>query len=250
MTESFLILLAGGVMLAAAISNPKEVTLQWLRLCGIIALAMAALAAFFYGRRETKEAVDWVWLGLSAVMVLGQLGFVQVAVRTVQRAFALLAFVAAVGAGVRLSGGPRMYSVAFQVLACAGVAGMTGLVLMDMLLGHAYLTASRMTMRPFRRLNLALAAALVIRTITAAGIAWWAQSRRPVEMLWGIYGLLIGTRYFVGLVIPGVFTYMADDCIRRRSTQSATGILYVSGLMVFVGELIGLYLLRETGLPF
>ena len=46
MTETFLILLAAGVMLAAAVSDPKQVTLQWLRLCGIIALALVALAVF------------------------------------------------------------------------------------------------------------------------------------------------------------------------------------------------------------
>src|SRR5258705_5133077 len=51
MTESFLVLLAGGVMLAAFISDPREVTVNWLRLAGIIALAMTALAAYFFSRR-------------------------------------------------------------------------------------------------------------------------------------------------------------------------------------------------------
>ena len=41
MPETFLILLTGGVMLAAAISDPHQVTLHWLRLCGIIALSLA-----------------------------------------------------------------------------------------------------------------------------------------------------------------------------------------------------------------
>ena len=50
--------------------------------------------------------------------------------------------------------------------------------------------------------------------------------------------------------MPGVFTYMAHDCVRRRSTQAATGILYVTGVLVFIGEIIALYLVRETGLPF
>ena len=56
MTEAFLVLLAGGVMLAAFVSDPREVTVNWLRLAGIIALAMTALAAFFYWRRgETHQ---------------------------------------------------------------------------------------------------------------------------------------------------------------------------------------------------
>ena len=47
MTEAFLVLLAGGVMLAAVISDPKQVTVNWLRLAGIIALAMGALSSSF-----------------------------------------------------------------------------------------------------------------------------------------------------------------------------------------------------------
>jgi hypothetical protein len=58
------------------------------------------------------------------------------------------------------------------------------------------------------------------------------------------------TRWAVGLGVPAAFIYMAHDCIRRRSTQAATGILYVTGVLVFIGEIVALYLLRETGLPF
>ena len=57
-------------------------------------------------------------------------------------------------------------------------------------------------------------------------------------------------RWLVGLLVPAVFIYMADDCIRRRSTQSATGILYVTAVLIFIGEIVALYLVRATGLPF
>jgi hypothetical protein len=140
--------------------------------------------------------------------------------------------------------------MALQTFSCAGVAAMTGLALMDMLLGHAYLTASKMTIAPFRRLNLALAGALVLRAATAVGAVLLVNARQPVEMLWPVHGLYVLTRWLVGLAVPAVFVYMAHDCVRRRSTQSATGILYVAGVLIFLGELVALYLLRETGLPF
>jgi len=76
------------------------------------------------------------------------------------------------------------------------------------------------------------------------------QRRMQVESLWGIHGLFIGTRWFVGLLVPAVFVYMAHDCIKRRATQSATGILYVAGVLIFLGEIVALQLVRETGLPF
>lgn len=256
-------------MLAAALSDPGQVTLNWLRLAGIIALCMAGLAAFFYSQRESAAAVplldrrvQFALVGTAVLAILGQLAFAQVAWRATQRLLAFTAFILAVLAGANLlhelmipSGAaarfpPKMLSIAIRTVACAGIAAMTGLVLMDMLLGHAYLTASKMTIAPFRRLNLALAAALVLRTLVAVGAVLWLQSHRPVEMLWGVFGLYMLTRWGVGLLVPGVFVYMADDCVRRRSTQSATGILYVTGVLVFTGEIVALYLVRETGLPF
>ncbi len=270
MPETFFILLAGGVMLAAAISDPKEVTLHWLRLAGILALTMGGLAGVFYafGERDIANSsplLRTIQVGLfvvTAIMILAQLGFVQVAWRRTQRLFALAAFVVAVLAGcnvlheimvaqetaVRFP--PKMLSMMLQTLACAGVAAMTGLALMDMLLGHAYLTASQMTMRPFARLNLALAGVLVARAVCALVLVLALQQREPLEMLWGVYGLLMMTRWFVGLLVPLVFIYMAHDCIKRRSTQAATGILYVAGVLIFIGEIVALHLVRSTGLPF
>jgi len=127
---------------------------------------------------------------------------------------------------------------------------MTGLILMDMLLGHAYLTASKMTMKPFARLNAAVAVVAVLRLISSTVGIYFLNALHPVRMLWGIHGLLMLTRWFVGLVVPFVFLYMAHDCIKRRATQSATGILYVCGVLIFIGEMIALPLVRDTGLPF
>ena len=269
MPETFLILLAGGVMLAAAVSDPREVTLNWLRLAGIIALCVGALALFFHFQREPVAELPLFYRRLQTGLlvstlaaVLGQLAFVQIAWRGTQRALAAAAFVLSVLAGSNVLHGlmvpagvavrfpPKTLSIALQTASCAGVAAMAGLALMDMLLGHAYLTASKMTIAPFRRLNLALALVLGLRALGAVGGVLWVNAWRPVEMLWGIYGLYVLTRWVVGLGVVAVFVYMAHDCIRRRSTQSATGILYVAGVLVFLGEIVALYLVRETGLPF
>lgn len=288
MTESFLILLAGGVMYSAGISDPRDVTLQWLRLGGIIALALSGLATFFLIRRGGTK-VEIVLACMTLALVLGQLAFVQMDWRGTQRVFALAAFACAVVAGgmlltpaPRTRGGgeglvvlknrtaaetssrsplsptlpptaarlPPITGRGSMVLSAFGIATMCGIALMDMLLGHAYLTASKMTIAPFRRLNLALAVHLILRAIVAIGVAMMLQQMHPVYLLWGKYGLLILTRWLVGLAVPAVFVYMAHDCIKRRSTQSATGILYVAGVLIFIGELIALNLVSETGICF
>jgi len=266
MPETFLILLAGGIMLAATVSNPRLVTVHWLRLCGILALAFAGLAVFFVLRRAATDDASALYLRIQSgilactvVAILAQLAFVQTLFLRTQRTFAALTFALAVmvGGGLvhdrvpRASGTSALakpQAIALQTIACAGVAALPGLALMDMLLGHAYLTAARMTIAPFRRLNLALAAALSLRILVGV-VAIVLQSRYPTELFWPRFGLLVGTRWLVGLIVPAVFVYMAHDCIKRRSTQSATGILYVAGVLIFIGELVALHLARETGLP-
>ena len=255
MPETFLILLAGGIMLAATISDPQQVTLLWLRLCGIIALSLAGLSLFFFLRRDGGDPQRMIILyAITLAAILGQLAFVQSAWRNTQRYFAAAAYVVAVATGVMViphSGrSPGGLAEAATATALAGVAAMTGLVLMDMLLGHAYLTASKMTMKPFIRLNGSLAIVAVLRLIIATAGVYFLNAHHPVRMLWPVNGLLMLTRWLVGLAVPFVFLYMAHDCIKRRATQSATGILYVCGILVFIGEMIALPLVRDTGLPF
>jgi len=269
MPETFLILLAAGILLAAAISDPKQVTLHWLRLAGILSLAMGGLSLYFLLSRGVVSDAPVFFQRLqigqvvaTLVLTLAQLAFVQIAWRKTQRTFAALGFMIGILAGTALlhdmmlirgsamNFPPKLLAMAIQAIACIGVAAMCGIGLMDMLLGHAYLTAAKMTIDPFRRLNRALAITMIARAaICITGIIV-LQNWRPVYMLWGLHGLLIGTRLFVGLLVPAAFVWMAADCIRRRSTQSATGILYVAGVLIFIGEIVALYLARETGMPF
>jgi hypothetical protein len=255
MAEAFLILLAGGIMLAAAVSNPKEVTLHWLRLCGIIALVVVGLSMFFLLRRSDAVPRAALWGSVVTIAaVLGQLAFVQIAGRRAQRLLACGAFLSAIFVGVvylRAGDAADVWRAwIFPLASAIGIAGMTGLALMDMLLGHAYLTASTMTMRPFRRLNLLLGGMIVWRTLVAVGAVLIVLKMQPIYMFWGLYGLYILTRWLVGLAVPAAFVYMAHDCIKRRATQSATGILYVAGVLIFIGEIMATYLVRMTGLPF
>src|SRR5262249_34689631 len=159
MLESFLVLLAGGIMLAIAIPRPAEVTLQWLRLGGILALTFAGMATFWSHHRMPDHWPAILFV-ISILPICGQLAVVQVASRLVQRAFAMLAFATCglCGTVLLLMQSNRAGEVfAAAPLTCIGIAGACGIALMDMLIGHAYLTASRMTMKPFVHLNIALA---------------------------------------------------------------------------------------------
>ena len=256
MPEIFLILFAGGVLLAAAIPDPNQVTVQWLRLAGIIALCLCGLSGYFFFDQSATPIRQAAFFAATAILILIHLALSQLARLRAQRIVGFVVFAAAVATGgdaliyqFQANIPPGSWQLVLIYTTCAGSAAMTGLALMDMLLGHAYLTASAMSMSPFRRLNSALAIAAAARGLLSVA-AIFLQSVWPVQMLWPIYGLYIITRWLVGLLVSGIFIYMAHDCIKRRETQSATGILYVAGVLIFIGELIALYLVRQTGLPF
>ena len=54
-------------------------------------------------------------------------------------------------------------------------------------------------------------------------------------------------RWGLGFVGPLVLGWMAWETARIRSTQSATGILYVVVIFCFLGELTSQLLLSKTG---
>jgi hypothetical protein len=244
MPEIFLILLAGGIMFAAASPSPKSVTRRWLRLAGTLALCSTGLSIFFFyhspAPRLTSARND---LGITAAIILAYLALARW--RPIQRVAALGAFAMALAAAMVFIGRgfPVFVSAAFVAMIC-------GLSLMEMLLGHAYLTTSKMTMAPFRRMNRLLGLELLLSFLISTVGVEWMQYRHPVEMLWMRIGFYAAVRWLVGLIVPLALVYMTGVCIRRRATQSATGILYVICVLTFIGELIGLYLAIETGLPF
>src|SRR4051812_22556537 len=141
MPETFLILFAGGILLAAAIEDPRQVTLHWLRLAGLIALTLSCVSLFFLLSRyyTAKADVDLRHAQFAAfwgvmLLTVAQLGFVQSQWMRTQRFFAGAAFVCATIAGV-LALSERSGTLHFTIvapIACAGIAAMTGLALMDM----------------------------------------------------------------------------------------------------------------------
>jgi hypothetical protein len=127
-------------------------------------------------------------------------------------------------------------------------AALLGTALSAMLMGHSYLISPSMSLTPLLRLLLALGVALGVRLLAAA-YGWWRWSERHSFAHAGNDVLLwLPVRWLVGLGAPAVLGWMALESARIRSTQSATGILYVVVIFCFLGELTSL-LLRESGFP-
>jgi len=278
MIAVILLMFVAGIGLSQAVSDPQQVTLRWLRLGGIIALSLGAVAGVFRGIGGGAE-VDGKMIalfGVTLATVVVQLVTVQLAWRRTQRIAAIavvLLAAAAVSVGMsehlareaaaRIVLDAPLTSVhvhdfdyswnPFLLVPALLGGGILGGYLMTMLLGHAYLTAgNEMTQAPFRRLVLMLAILLALRTILSLAFGFWpywnAEDIARSERLWNT--VIITARYLVGLAVPAIFTYMTYDCVQRRANQSATGILYVAGVLVIIGEGSALALLNATRLVF
>ena len=98
------------------------------------------------------------------------------------------------------------------------------------------------------RLLSALGVALGVR-IGLACIALWLWSARPgATPPEGELLMWLPARWLLGLLGPLVLGWMAWETARIRSTQSATGILYVVVIVCYLGELTSQLLLEKTGL--
>jgi hypothetical protein len=125
---------------------------------------------------------------------------------------------------------------------------MLGSAVSAMLMGHSYLIAPAMSLAPLNRLLGLLALALGIRSALAcAGLYWWTRQSSGATLDLET-GLWLGSRWLLGLIIPVGLTWMAWETARIRSTQSATGILYVVTIVVFLGELLSMLLIDKMGL--
>jgi hypothetical protein len=128
-------------------------------------------------------------------------------------------------------------------------AALLGFAVTAMLVGHSYLISPGLTIRPLMGQIAGLGIALLARIGVAGTALWLWAGEHDITNLNDINVLWLPVRWLVGFVGPLVFGWMAYRTAKIRSTQSATGILYVVVILTFLGELFGLLLTRNAGLP-
>ena len=94
-----------------------------------------------------------------------------------------------------------------------------------------------------------------LRILVVSGVVWWALVAAELpgpgfeRYIFSIDGVFFWQRILFGLLGPVVLAYMTWETAKIRSTQSATGILYVDFFTVIVGEVLAKYLLVATTVP-
>ena len=124
-----------------------------------------------------------------------------------------------------------------------------------MVLGHWYLVLPSMDVSLLQSIVKFHIGSTALRILVVLGVVWWAIAAADLpgpdfgRYIVSLDGVFFWQRILFGLLGPVVLAYMTWETAKIRSTQSATGILYVDFFTVIVGEVLAKYLLVATTVP-
>ena len=127
-----------------------------------------------------------------------------------------------------------------------------------MILGHWYLVIPSMEVSHLQSIVKVHIASTIGRILVVAlAIAFAVAAFRPGvdagpsfrRYIFSIDGIFFWQRVLFGLLGPAVLSYLTWQTAKIRSTQSATGILYVDFFTVVVGEVLAKYIVLATRVP-
>jgi hypothetical protein len=132
-----------------------------------------------------------------------------------------------------------------------------GSVLGTMITGHWYLVNHKLTLRPLQITTRVFIGLTILRTILVFATVFILAGSSPSPLAaaaqswldFSMSGILFWARVGFGLVVPLVFGWMIWSSVKVKNTQSATGILYATIVLVLIGEAFAKYLYLFTGIP-
>jgi hypothetical protein len=233
MLATFCLRLACGLIASLLLFSPRLVNPRFFRVQFLAALGLVSCAALF--PQQSYGRVAGTVLAIAALSCF--VGSVLWSLERARGRFAVVVVTfSALAAAVTLV--PDM-DLSFASLATAySSATLLGTATTAMLMGHSYLIAPAMSLTPLLNLLRGLFAAAALRMAVSSVELWsWTTSHWPVR-LEDETVLLLPVRWGVGLFGPLILGGMAWRAAKIRSTQSATGILYVVVIFCFLGELL------------
>jgi protein NrfD len=162
--------------------------------------------------------------------------------------------IALVAQGVNQASG--LSAQAMTVASFLSSAALLGGACTAMILGHWYLVIPSLQVSHLQSIVKVHIASMVVRVVVVAAavfmaIVSWQPGMGPSfrGYILSVSGIFFWQRVLFGLVGPGLLSYLTWETAKIRSTQSATGILYVDFFTVVVGEVLAKYLLLATRVP-
>lgn len=147
-------------------------------------------------------------------------------------------------------------SAALTIASFVSSSALLGSSCTAMILGHWYLILPSMEVSHLQtvvkfHIGSTLFRIVVVATVVGVALANWESPSGAGydRYILSIDGVFLWQRVLFGLAGPIVLAYLSWETAKIRSTQSATGILYVDFFAVIVGEMLAKYLLVSTRVP-
>ena len=216
--------------------RPDEVTLGAdVQGAGLLALMVATGALLIY------------WATIGRVLAWLRPLWLWTAVLSGAAALVMQGMAVAPGAGTPVA--------AMTVASFVTSAALLGGTSTAMILGHWYLVIPSMEVSLLQSIVKFHIGSTALRILVVSAVVWWALVAAELpepgfeRYILSIDGVFFWQRILFGLLGPVVLAYMTWETAKIRSTQSATGILYVDFFTVIVGEVLAKYLLVATTVP-
>lgn len=248
----FIFRLSMGLAVTMALTSPREVNSGFFRVHLWVLLGLGTFGSLVAYSRQALFDQPMILLGLAlAVTVLSYVGSVIWLYERLQAGRWLLVLLSVLMLVLLMLAHPSKHAVGVQwgwlALDIVSSSLLLGSTFAAMLLGHWYLNSPSMKLDPLRWLLVVMAVSLVARSLLSAvgfgvhfsdgffasGFAWAGVAMRWLAGLLGLAGM----------------TWMTWQTLKIPNTQSATGILYVALVFVFLGELASAILTIETPIP-
>ncbi len=266
----FLAHLGVGIVITLAFVS-KDAGVKFFRFnAGLAAILVAIALAFRYGALGTVESSHsdldrFALLALdiseaAVVVYWATIGRMLARIRPAIVALAVLCGLAAIVLqALDISAG---WSLPFRLLTVASFltsAAMLGGACTAMILGHWYLVIPSLQVSHLQSIVRVHIASMLLRVVVVGVAVWFALATsfaaNPMlgptfrRYIMSVDGIFFWQRVLFGLAGPAVLSYLTWETAKIRSTQSATGILYVDFFTVVVGEVLAKYIILATHVP-
>jgi len=126
-----------------------------------------------------------------------------------------------------------------------------GSVVDGMILGHSYLNIPALPTKLLMRFSILFLVSLILQggfTLFSILSGMKTDLVRSALFLQSFEGLFLWMRVAIGIIGPLILAVMILETVRIRSTQSATGLLYIAMLMVVAGEFFSRFFLLKNAM--
>lgn len=249
-------LAAGSLFLTAMLGLAHRLPPAFTRFCTAACASLAFVAVLVH---PSPLVVRLAWMSL-ALVSLGwylaeRLSPTSLASSGARKVLAIVAALAAVAAVVESAWVEPGFVPGWLAVAGGSSSSLLlGAVTVSMVLGHWYLVDTGLSIAPLASGTRWFAAAVLARWAQVGAVLFYGGWRvlhvgRPADLIFSTTGLFFLFRSLMGLGAPLILAGLVWQTVKIRSTQSATGLLYVALILVLFGELVSAFLQVLTGYP-